>query len=253
MTSLGAWQVREEARKCWDHISCDNCVYLAKPPNVDLETAHVLAEKYVRNDLWFHIRWTKAKAGEAGNHYVEILMEAVHFNNACSSPRELDRPVATIDRNRPMFVEVPQFVELPEMMCVYGIRSVVRLKRVEDAVKAGMKQRSLLPVGVIGPTNRKHNLCSGFLINGDGLREQIDQIPSELVERGAEAVNEIAHGKRDLFGRSLWGDCENVLRSIKIVFFDHRIRVGLNPAPELGLGRLEVKVSPSGFHVDVLK
>src|SRR5450631_2219233 len=117
--ALGSWAAREEARKFWDHFVCDKCVYFAKPLDVNGEGAHVLAEKYVRNDLWFHIRWTQVEAGQTGDHCDEALIEVIHVDEPFRVASKLDGPVAAIDGDSPVFVEVPQFVELPEFMRVY--------------------------------------------------------------------------------------------------------------------------------------
>jgi hypothetical protein len=250
---LGSWNDREEARKSWDYVPCHECVYLAEPDDAYLEGSHVLAEKYVRNDLWFHIRWTGTKAGEAWDRCIDALIECVMFDPACRSLRhKVNSPIGAIDWDRPMFVEVPQLVELPEMMRVYGIHSVARLKGVKSGMNAGVKQSTFLPVSLIGAANREGNFASGF-VGRNRARKQIDQVPSKLVERCTETVDEIPNCKCDFFRRSIWSDYEKVIRSVRIVLFDHHVGVALNPVPELGLGRLEVKVSPSGFHVNVFK
>lgn len=252
-TVLGTWADREEARKLWDDFICDECVYFAKSPDVNGESPHVFAEKYVRNDLWFHIRWVETEPRQAGNYCNEALIEAIHLDESLHIASKLDGPIAAIDGNSPMFVEVPQFVELPEFMCVHGIRSVIRLKRVQGAVEAGMKQSAFLPITLIGPGNREGNSGSGSFISRNRAGKQIDQVPSELIERTAETVNEISNSERYLLiRRSLLRDYEKVLRSIRVVFFGNRIRVAFNPLSKSFLSRLEVKVSPSGFHIDVL-
>lgn len=250
---LGTWAAREEARKFWDHFVCNKCVYFAKPSNIDTEVPHVFAEKYVRNDLWFHIRWTQIEPGQTRNHRYEALIEGIHLDESFPVAPKLDHPVTAVDGKRSVFVEVPELIELPEMMRIYGIRSVVRLKRVEDGVDARVKQIPFLPVGLVGAANRKDNLCGDLLSRRNCLREQVDQVPRQLIERGAETVNEIGDGEGDFFvGGSLPSNYEKVLRSLRIVFFDDRIRVAFNPISKLLLSKLEVKVSPSGFHVDVL-
>lgn len=250
---LGSWNTREEARKSWEYFPYNKCVYLAELPNGQLKGFHVFTEKYIRNDLWFHIRWTGTNAGEARNCCIEALIEAVIVDQPyCSTRHQVDRPVAAIDRDRSVFIQVPQFIELPEVVGAYSIRSVIRLKRVESAVDTGMKQSSFSAIRLIAFADREYDLHSGSFVSRDGLGKQIDQIPSKLVETGTQTIDEIADSKCDLFRRRLWFDSEDVVRSIKIIIFNHRVRIALNPVPELGFGRLEVKVSPSGFHVDVL-
>jgi len=249
---LGSWSAREEARKSWDHILCNEYVYFAKPLDVNGKVSHIFAEKYVRNDLWFHIRWTQLNTRQAGDYYVEALLEFVHVDEASSARGELDGRVATVNGDGAMLVEVPKFVELPEGFGLYGVRSVVRLKRIKNRVNAGIKQRAFLPVTLIRPTNREGNSGRGFFIDRNRFRKQVDQVPCELVKGSAEAVDEVSHGESDLFRGGVWSNCESVLRQIKIVLFSDRIRIAVNPVAQSLFSRLEVKVSPSGFHVHIL-
>jgi hypothetical protein len=249
---LGSWAAREEARKSWDHFLCDKGVYFAQPPDVNLESPHIFSEKYVRNDLWFHIRWTQLDAGQAGDHYNEAIIESVVVHRSGNACRKLDRPVAAIDRNSAMFVEIPEFIELPEIFRLYGGRSVFRLKRIKSGVDAGVEQGPFIPISLIVPADREGNSVSGSFIDRDRTRKRVDQVPSQLIERGTETVNEVCHSERDLFGRSAAGDYEKVIRSVGIILFAHGVRVTIDPIAKSFFSRLEVKVSPSGFHVDVL-
>lgn len=253
MQSIGTWGLREEARESWEHFVCDKCVYFAKPSNVNVEGSHVFAEKYVRNDLWFHIRWTKLETGQAGDHHNEAIVEAVPFNKSSNAVRKLDSPIAAVDGDSPVFVEVPKLVELPEMMSVYGIRSVIRLKGIKSTVDAGIEQSEFLPISLIGPTNRECDPRGDFLIRRDGTGKQMYQVPSQLIKRSAETVNEIPYSECDLLvRRRLWCDYEEVLGSIRIVCLGDCVRVAFDPILKSLLSSLEVKVSPSGFHVYVL-
>jgi hypothetical protein len=249
--ALGNWNTREEARKFWDYFICDECVYFAKPLDVNLEATHEFAEKYVRNDLWFHIRWTQAKPGLAGNGCDEALVEAIPFDVSRGAFRKLNKPITAVDGNGSVFVDIPELVELPEGFCLQGIRSVVRLKRIKSGMDAGMKQGSLLPVSFLGATDRENDLVFG-LGSRNRTRKQMSQVPSELIERSAETVNEVSNCKSELLAHGLWGDYEKVQRLLRVVLFGHRIRVAFAPVSNLLLSRLEVKVSPSGFHIDVL-
>ena len=237
MQSIGVWGLREEARKSWDHVSCNECVYFAKP--------------YVRNDLWFHIRWAQLNTRQTGNYYEEALIECVHFDEASNACGKLDSRIAAVNGDGAVFVEVPEFVELPEGFGLYSIRSVARLKRIKNGMNASVKQSALLPVGIIGATDRKGDLIFG-LRGGNRAGKQIDQVPSKLVEGSAEAVDEVSHTKSDFLRGSPGENYEHMLRQIRIVLFADRIRIAVNPVAQSFFTRLEVKVSPSGFHVYVL-
>jgi len=250
---LGSWHAREEARKFWNHAPCDECVYFAKPLDVNSEGPHVFAEKYVRNDLWFHIRWTQVEAGQAGDYCNEALIESVFFDKPLHASLKLNGPIAAVDRDSSMFIEIPELVELPKRFGIYRVRSVARLKRIEVGMDAGVKQSAFLSVGLLGSANRKDDLRGDLFGRGNCIGKQVDQVPSELIQRGTETINEVRNGEGDFFiGSSSRRDYESVTRSIRIVLFGDRIRVAFNPLAKLLFRRLEVKVSPSGFHVDVL-
>jgi hypothetical protein len=252
-STLGSWQAREEARELWDRFPCDSLVYVAQLPNADLESSHVFAEKYVGNDLWFHIRWSVANPRNAGDDYGEVVLEANPSvsNRAQLTATKVDCPVAAIDGNSAVFVEVPEFVELPEVIRVYGVRSIARLKRIENAVDAGMEHGPLLPVGFIGSADGKDNLIGLPLRFRDGIGEEMHQVPCELIQRSTEIVHEVPDCERNILRRRMGLDYEHVLRSLRIILFPDGVRVAFNPVPNLSLSRLEVKVSPSGFHVHV--
>jgi hypothetical protein len=249
---LGSWEAREEARKSWEYVLDDECVYLAHPFDVNTEIAHIFTEKYLLNKLWFHVRWTQLNSGQTGNHDNEALIEHVSFNKSRNAFRKSDSAIAAVDRDRAMFIEVPEFVELPERFCLQGICSVVRLKRIQSAVNAGMKQGAFRPVGGVSSTDREHNLLGDLFCGRSGLIEQIHQVPSELIERSAEAVDEVSDRKSDFLGSGSRSDYKKVLRSVRIILFAHGVRVTVDPVAKAFLSRLEVKVSPSGFHVDIL-
>jgi hypothetical protein len=250
--ALGSWGAREEARKSWDHFVCDKCVYFAKPFDVDGEVPHIFAEKYVGNDLWFHIRWTQLDTRQTGDYYVEALLEFVHVDEASDARGELNSRVSTVNWDGAMLVEVPKFIELPEGFGLYGVRSVARLKRVEDGMDASVEQGPLLPVSFLSSANRKDNLCGNLFGRGNRIGEQVDQVPSELVKGCPEAVDEVSHGESDFFRGGVWSNCETMLSQIKIILFSDRIRIAVDPVAKSLLSRLEVKVSPSGFHVNIL-
>jgi hypothetical protein len=251
LPELGSWAAREEARKFWENYIYDECVYLAHPFDVDAEVPHIFAEKYFLNELWFHIRWAQLDTGKTGNHNNEALIEFVPVDESCNALRKLDSPIAAVDRDSAMFVEVPEFVELPERFRLQGIRSVVRLKRIQSGMDTDVEESAFFPVGVIGSTDREDNLVRG-LVGGDSFGEKMDQVPSKLVERCAKTVNKVPHGKGDFLGSSACTDYEKVLSSIRIILFGHGVRVAIDPVSHLFFSRLEVKVSPSGFHVDIL-
>jgi hypothetical protein len=136
-------------------------------------------------------------------------------------------------------------------MGVYGIRSIVRLKRVENLLNRRMKESPFSPISNVSLANGEDNKFRNLVTGGNGLREQIHEVPCQLVKGGTEAINEVSNGEGDFLGSRPWGNYEKVLRSIAIVMFPNGVRIALNPAPDFRLGKLEVKVCPFGFHVDV--
>lgn len=246
------WNKREESRKSWDSVCCDELVYLPEFGDADRKLSHVFAEKYLRHDLWFHIRWLEADASKTGDAYHEAIIDGVvrHAHQAMGNRYP---PVSAIDRNGAVLVDVPELVELPEGVSVYSVRSIVRLKRVENAVDAGMEQCALLPVGLVGIADWEGNLPCSSVGRRDGIGKEVNQVPGQLVESGAKAVDKIPHAESNVFGYGVRAEDEKVLRSIRIILFLDRVGLTFHPISNLHLRRLEVKVCPSGFHVDVLQ
>ena len=247
------WNKREESRKSWDHIHCDKLVYVAQVGDADGKLPHVFTEKYLRGDLWLHIRWLEADARNAGNRQYEAILDGVVPNTAHQSVSNRYHPIPAIHGNTAMLIDIPKLIELPEGMRLYGISSVLRLKRVKSGVNIAMEQAPFPTVGFIGVADRENDLPRSFVGRGNGIGEKMHQVPGQLVESGAEAVDEISHAKGDGFVDSVWGDYEKVLRSVAVVLFDDGVRVAFNPASNHRLRRLEVKVCPAGFHVDVIQ
>src|SRR6266496_4817633 len=83
--AAGLWGLREEARKSWDHILCDDIVYLAQPLDGDFWIAHVFAEKYLLGDAWLEIIWTIRETSHTGyRHYkaiIEVLNDPLHSSS----------------------------------------------------------------------------------------------------------------------------------------------------------------------------
>ena len=179
------------------------------------------------------------------------MIESVVFDPPPRIAGKLDSPITAINRNGAVLVDIPEFIELPEGMCMHGARSVVRLKRIEGVVDAGMEQGSLALVGGVRIADREHDPSSGTLRLRSGIRKQVDQIPGELIKSRTKAIDEISDSEGDVLGCCTGGNYEEVLSSIGIVLFDNRVRVAFDPISELRLSRLEVKVCPSGFHVAI--
>lgn len=250
--ALGSYAVREESRKFWNNFPNDELVYIAKVADANVEFSHVLAEKYVRGDLWLHIRWSMVEPGQVGHRHYEAIVDGVRFDHSLHpSLLKLNNPIPAIDWDGSMLVDVPELVEFPEVVRVHGITSVVRLKGVKGFVDASVEERPFGFVGFVAATDWENDLAPHLLV-GDGIGKEVDKAPCKLVEGGAKTVKKIANGQGDVFGDCHSGNYVNVLRSLAIVFLDNGVRLAFNPISDLRLSRLEVKLCPSGLHVNVL-
>jgi len=249
--SIGIWGLREEARKSWNHARCDEIVYISQAREGNFEVSHVLAKEYLRGNAWLDIRWTQAKSCKTRDGHYNAILEVV--DNSLHPTEESDIPLATINGDHSMFVDVPESFELPQGMRAKGVQSILRLKRVENVPDRRIEHPPFFDIGSLFIANRKVNqpLPSVVLGNCGGIK--MDKSPRQLIQGRAKAVDEIPGEQGNVFGDSTRLDYEGVPRSIKVIFFPDRIRAIFDPPADLGLKSIEVNLRPSGFHVNMFQ
>src|SRR5580704_4277611 len=147
MQTIGVWGLREEARESWDHFVSDEVVYLAKAGERDFKNVG-FPKQYLNRDIWLEVHWICPCEGERESHF-QIICEAINVDETLPSCTGEANIKSIGERgDRPVFIECPEFVELPEGVIPERISSEVRLKRVNDVCHCGWKQFS--PVVVSG-------------------------------------------------------------------------------------------------------
>ena len=72
--SSGIWDLREEARKSWDHVVSDEVVCLAEPISRNRKVPHFfLSKKYLKGDSWFELHITCAEDVYRELHFKLII------------------------------------------------------------------------------------------------------------------------------------------------------------------------------------
>jgi hypothetical protein len=245
-------QLRKEPREFGYHFVTDEIVYLSQPRDGQLEISHPLAKHYLGGDAWLDIHWTQADPCEAGNAHYNAIIGVVNNSAPANAAPHDDSETSAIKGYGSVLVDVPELVELPEGVRAKGIRSIIWLKRIEDFCDCGWKQFPLIGVGGIGSTNREVDLSCGLVVHGDRLGEKIDEIPRQLVKRGAQTIDEIPGNKRNVIFHGVQLNYEVVPRCLKVIFLADRVRAIFDPPADLRLKSIEMNLRPSGFHINVL-
>lgn len=248
MQSIGIWGLREEAHKSWDHFLSNEVIYLAHSLERDFEVIS-LSEQYLDGHLWLELHFTIPDERQRELHFI-VICEKVESSGRETLPIGETKPVLNTIRqggNGPVFIQVPQFVQLPKGVIAKGCPSVVRLKPVYDVCHCGWKQTQPIPVGgVVVLEDRKLNPALLGPTEDPRLVE-MGQLPSELIQRGTKATNKVPEQHRD----DLWSvsdlDLKSMGRPFKIGLFEDGIWIE-TPLVDLPLKRLEVFVRPTGLH-----
>src|SRR5258708_4984492 len=124
------YRLLEEAREFWNYFVSYQVVYLLNPIKVALDVEKGIAKNYLEGHRWIecHITFQLGFKRERNVHYI-ILIKRCGFHDI---RRELKAHNGTVHRNSHMLVDVAHFVETPEEVALYGIGSVIRLKRFDD-------------------------------------------------------------------------------------------------------------------------
>ncbi len=126
MESIGIWGLREEARKSWDHFVSNKVVYLSESVEGNLE--RTVAEKYLDRDAWFEIHAT-CHGESQGEHHLQMVIEKIIGRRSDkllpSVESKSDTQRVRTKRDRSMFVQGPEFIQLPEGIIQKGIPSVM--------------------------------------------------------------------------------------------------------------------------------
>jgi hypothetical protein len=243
------WALREKARESWDHVVSDKLIYFSEPTHSDLEPPHVLAKDWLDGNIWFEIHWTMIEINQREMHFL-CVCERASVSLPTLEP-EVNTELVSVDRNRPMFVHVPELIKLPEGITTKGVPSAIRLKRIEFDCHCGWEKTETAPVAaIVNLVNRELDApLIAFRENFDGL--SVSQCPRELVEGGSQTANEIADEHGNEFWRRFVLNPNDMEGLLEIVMVGDDVRLRVNPILDGRLKRLEVKLRPAGFHIYV--
>jgi hypothetical protein len=246
------WELREEARKGWQHFISNEIVYLSQLSTRHLEISHEFAEQYIHGNCWLEVHMTFGEQHQRYVHFKSIIEAA---NPEMLRPvfnREMDIEAVPIHRDKTVFVHDPEFIQFPEEIISVGVPSMIRLKAVDNACHCGWEKLEPFRVIGIARTGRgKTDPCFFPFRENPGLVE-MGQQPCQLIKGGSETANEIPKVHRNTLGHWPLLNPEDVQLVIKICLLgnDAVVRI-IEPLIKFRLKRIEVFLRPSEFHFDV--
>jgi hypothetical protein len=249
MQTIGIWRLREEARKSWDHVVSDEIVYSVEAVARNLQLPHTFAEKYIDGSGWFEMHFTTQEEGQGEMHFNAILEVAdvgfPHFKGR----RKADPEIVAIHRNSPVLIHRPEFIQLPKGIVPVGIPSEVRLKSVEDLCHCGWKKAAPELVGAVIVLEDQKTDIPLVLFREMPVAVKVSESPSQLLQGGSQATQEIAEQDGNKFAIHAEFDAKEVQCLIEIcVFADGESFRVLKPHFHFRLKGIEVKLCPTGFH-----
>lgn len=186
---------RQEAREEWDCFICDNVVYAPEHVDFDSLSEPGYLEQYLSGDVWFEVLFGFRASGHF-HTYCAIL----EFLDAPTTPREGRNAKSGGDRGeQAVLVSVPQEVENPQGVILRSVPSVIRLNGLNGSNSVGQNTLGqALEVVVAGLTGIDEDGEGGLLIRLVGLQER--QLPSNVIQGGAEVVDNVANYNRQALG-----------------------------------------------------
>lgn len=156
----GIWGIREESHKTRNGVLSDELIYLAEPRAGNDKVAHVWAEKYLKGDAWFDLHLTLEIFNDRESHFNAI----VDFPRISLPPSKSESHVERvgIHWNTSVFVEGPEFIQLPKGMVAKGIPSLIGLQRVEDVCYCGWEQAA--PSDICGIPSLEDGKADGLFL-----------------------------------------------------------------------------------------
>jgi hypothetical protein len=247
MRTIGIWGLREEARKSWDYVISDKIIYLSQAPDFNLECPR-FTEKYFSRDLWFEVHFTCPCITERESHF-QMIWEMANISTECApvGSAEISGNIVVGAGRAPMFVERPEFIQLPEGVIPKRISSEIRLKRVENACHCGWKQTA---PSIVGPWITETGEADKplFVRCENAIGVEMGEPPCELIESGPQAANEISKKHRNDFRCGCKFNPKDMERFFKICLFDNGVGFSA-PSVKLPFKSLEMFIRPAGLHL----
>jgi hypothetical protein len=246
MQSNNIWGLREEARECWDHFVSDKIIYLGETHEFNLDFPR-FTEQYLNRNLWFELHLTSSCETHRESHFHAIWERANGLVLLPSGDVETNVNVVVGAGSASVFVECPEFIQLPEGVVPKRIASEIRLKPVQDSCYCGWKQSAPLVirprVGETGKTN------TALFRRGKRARGiEMSELPRELIEAGSKAAKEVTKQHRDDLGCRCELNPKDMEQFFRICLFDNGIGFA-PPRIDCPFKKVEMFVRPTGFHI----
>jgi hypothetical protein len=241
---------REEGFELWDNFISNELIYFAQPIESDFKVGHSVS------GVNWHTKW------DVGNFYLQLKFVFVGQRNTYQNAVlkvytggqnniSVQPERNTANGDLLMLVDIGKFVQLPKGMFLTPRPVRVWLKRFDNL--ECVRRNALDFSGVTLVTGQ-----GTFRLDGEaGLSSRFigsdeSQLPCELIQTGAESVNEISQQHGNGIGSDFLLNPDVMQRFLKIVVLPD----GISIIPEFsnsGLEFVEAFVCPSKLHLCIRK
>lgn len=219
--------LREEARKSWNYLVTDGLVYLDEMFESDSKSFLTFPEDDFRSARWIELNVRFVGQSEMYLRMVIEILLADRFGGRCD---EIVLGESRMHRDMAMFVDIPKPIENVQVMNFVQVPALVWLNGTNkrdslfgDAV--GIADECPLNVDTVVLKNRESQpLGNRFLGIGCSVH-----MPHQVVQRGAEAGDEISSDQREAEVYFGWTNLNNILSSLKIVIGGNRLTMEFAP------------------------
>jgi hypothetical protein len=216
------------------------------------------AERYLKGEIEIRVHYRPVKQSAEGAEFCAIFknlgiggvvrhLEGDVSRITCGSSelKEAAHVPESNNQQEAVFVEVVELVEFQEVIAP----ALVRLNRVDEAYRSCAHSLYLSRSSgyVIGRSlvNRK----AGIL--GRCLPVSLNELPSQVIERAAEVVNNISEDQRKRDWRAGDDFCLESIRSgLRIALKDKSVRIGITEQLASTIELADVVIGPFDFCVD---
>ena len=197
--SLHYVELREEARKSWEHGVSNEIVYVPDSVEVLGEPGSAPSEIYLKEKSWVHIQF--ALLNDRNAHYEAIVERLQGLSDVFTGVREVNLGLAPVGGNSPVLVEVTHDIQPPKRMRFVGCPSMIWLKRSNliDGFN-GSDASSLLrkPIPALAVVKFKDGELRS--LESKGLSGPVCQAPNELVQTGTHVIESVPNCKGNGIG-----------------------------------------------------
>jgi len=181
--------LREEAREGWNHCVSDKLVHLHKIADAEVIPGGLISESHINPRVWIEANFIFQGQRD---FYYKAIFELLCPDIGGVVKRDMEHPLSgdSVRREMPVFIDVAQIVDSPEVGGFVGIPVLIRLKRFDKhdgciGHSVGGLSDSDLSINRISLANGEANLPRGH------VSAQVRELPCEMIQRGTQVVNKI--------------------------------------------------------------